>query len=72
MFNTRKVISRNRASPPRAARKAAPGSSKPNKKPKGQKSMTNETIETILTAAFVSIPIGSYVIGLGYMIWKGL
>lgn len=34
--------------------------------------MTHETIETILTAAFVAIPIGSYVIGLGYMIWKGL
>ena len=34
--------------------------------------MTNETIETIFTAAFLAIPIGSYVLGLGYMLWKGL
>lgn len=34
--------------------------------------MTLETFDTIVTAAILTIPIGSYVLGLGYMLWKGL
>lgn len=34
--------------------------------------MNIETIDTIVTAAILAIPIGSYVLGLGYMIWKGM
>ena len=34
--------------------------------------MTLDTLDTILTITFVGIPIGSYVLGLGYMIWKGM
>lgn len=34
--------------------------------------MTNETLETIATIAFLSIPIGSFVLGLGYMLWRGM
>lgn len=34
--------------------------------------MNLETIDTILTTAILAIPIGSYVLGLGYMIWKGI
>lgn len=34
--------------------------------------MTLDTFDTIVTAAILAIPIGSYVLGLGYMLWKGL
>ncbi len=34
--------------------------------------MTLDTLDTIVTAAILAIPIGSYVLGLGYMLWKGL
>lgn len=34
--------------------------------------MTLDTLDTIVTAAILAIPIGSYVLGLGYMIWKGM
>ena len=31
-----------------------------------------DILDTILTITFVGIPIGSYVLGLGYMLWKGM
>ena len=31
-----------------------------------------DILDTIVTAAILAIPIGSYVLGLGYMIWKGM
>lgn len=34
--------------------------------------MTLDTLDTIVTAAILAIPIGSYVLGLGYMLWKGM
>lgn len=34
--------------------------------------MNIETIDTIVTTAILVIPIGSYVLGIGYMLWKGL
>ena len=34
--------------------------------------MSIDIIDTILTTAILTIPIGSYVLGLGYMLWKGL
>jgi hypothetical protein len=34
--------------------------------------MTLDTLDTIVTATILAIPIGSYVLGLGYMLWKGL
>ena len=34
--------------------------------------MNLETIDTIATAAILAIPVCSYVLGLGYMLWKGL
>lgn len=34
--------------------------------------MTIDTIDTILTAAIAGITIGSFLIGMGYMLWKGL
>ena len=32
--------------------------------------MNLQTLDTILTTALPLIPIASYVLGLGYMIWK--
>ena len=34
--------------------------------------MNPETMDTIVTVTILAIPIGSYVLGLGYMLWKGL
>ena len=34
--------------------------------------MTIETLDTILTSAIAGITIGSFLMGMGYMIWKGL
>lgn len=34
--------------------------------------MSIETFDTILTTAILAIPIGSYVLGLGYMLYKGM
>ncbi len=31
-----------------------------------------DNLDTIVTAVILAIPIGSYVLGLGYMLWKGL
>ena len=31
-----------------------------------------DNLDTIVTTAILAIPIGSYVLGLGYMLWKGL
>ena len=34
--------------------------------------MSIDTLDTIVNAVILVIPIGSYVLGLGYMLWKGL
>ena len=34
--------------------------------------MTIETIDTIITSAIAGITIGSFLLGTGYMLWKGL
>lgn len=34
--------------------------------------MTLDTLDTIVTTTILAIPICSYVLGLGYMIWKGM
>ena len=34
--------------------------------------MTNEILETIFGILFFGIPIGSFALDLGYMLWKGL
>ena len=28
--------------------------------------------DAIVTAVVIAVPVGSYVLGLGYMIWKGI
>ena len=34
--------------------------------------MNSELADAIVTCTILAVPIGSYVLGLGYMLWKGL